>query len=233
MRRPTTTALAAAALLLAACGTSPDGDAEDAADGTTADQEGQEESADGSDEPEDPAAQEPPEDLPDPNEMVTDGVFRGEGIVLPAPEDWQFDPMALTAQGLVLTSNEEGLQQMAGQAIDVETLPAPLTFDELVDSNREQFEEEPVLDEDVAIDGAAEARQLRYDALPPQQEGLPETSLVLIVADDGEGRLAVFNYAAAAEEFEDAHAEQLVELAGFDPESEPTPPQLPEAELAP
>ena len=89
------------------------------------------------------------------------------------------------------------------------------------------------MDEDIEIDGATEARQLRYDALPPQQEGQPEISLLLIVADNGDGRLAVFNYAAATDDFEDAKAEQLVDLAGFDPESDPTPPELPEAEPAP
>lgn len=250
--KKTTTALAAAAVLLAACGSSPDdgeGDTTDpATEEATEDDGAEQEPADadpdadsGTEDPAaddgaDPEGQTAPEDplagLPDYQELVDDGTFRGQGIVMPVPDGWQFDPMA-QIQGQVLASAEGGLQQIGGQAVDVEGLPEPLTFDELVENNRSQLGAEPTVDEDIEIDGATEARQLRYDGLPPQQEGQPEISLLLILADNGDGRLAVFNYAAATDEFEDANAERLVDLAGFDPESDPAPPELPELETTP
>jgi hypothetical protein len=225
LRRSTTTTIAAAALLLAACGSNDD---EAAAPDETPEQQEQPESGDPG---EDQApAEDPFAGLPDLQAMVDDGTFRGEGIVLPIPEGWDFDPTA-QLQGQVLASEgEEGLQQIAGQAVDVAALPEPVTFEELLDNNRQQFQEEPEVDEEIEIEGAERAHQLRYDALPAAQEGLPEVSIVLIVAEDGDGRLGSFNYAAATDEFEDATAEQLLTTAGFDPDSEPTPPQLPELE---
>jgi len=227
--RTTTTTVAALALLLAACGADDDADSP----GDQPDDEQQEPGTDELDDdalgddqaaPDDPFA-----DLPDLQAQVEDGTFRGEGIVLPIPEGWQFEPTAQMQGQVLATEGDEGLQQIFGQAVDVEDLPEPVTYDELLDSNREQFPgEEPAVDEPIDLEGADQAHQLRYDGLPPTQEGLPEVSIVLIVADDGDGRLGSFNYAASTDEFEDAIAEEFVNVTGFDPDSDPTPPQMPD-----
>jgi hypothetical protein len=215
-----TLALAATAALVAACGAADDDPAAQAPDGQEAPGEP------GADDPalegEDPFA-EGELDLEDPNEQVADGAYRGEGIVLPVPEGWRVDEMAF-AQGLVLAMPEAGTEQLAGQAVDTADLGEDLDFDELVDANRAQFESEPTEDEEIELDGAAQAHLLRFDALPPQQDGQPEGSLLLVMADDGEGRIAVFNYAAPTEEYDDGNAELLLSAAGFDPDSEPSPP---------
>jgi hypothetical protein len=213
-------ALAATAALVAACGAADDDPAAQAPDGQEAPGEP------GADDPalegEDPFA-EGELDLEDPNEQVADGAYRGEGIVLPVPEGWRVDEMAF-AQGLVLAMPEAGNEQLAGQAVDTADLGEDLDFDELVDANRAQFESEPTEDEEIDLDGAAQAHLLRFDALPPQQDGQPEGSLLLVMADDGEGRIAVFNYAAPTEDYDDGNAELLLSAAGFDPDSEPSPP---------
>jgi hypothetical protein len=45
-----------------------------------------------------------------------------------------------------------------------------------------------------------------------------------VMADDGEGRIAVFNYAAATDDYDEGNAELLLSAAGFDADSEPSPP---------
>ena len=227
--RTTTTTVAALALVLAACGNADDGadapdDLPDNEQPPGPDELDDDALGDGQATPEDPFA-----GLPDLQAQVEDGTFRGEGIVLPIPEGWEFEPTAQMQGQVLATEGDEGLQQIFGQAVDVEDLGEAVTFDELLDSNREQFPgEEPAVDEEIDLEGAEQAHQLRYDALPPTQEGLPEVSIVLIVADDGDGRLGSFNYAAATDEFEDAVAEQFVNVVGFDPDSDPTPPQMPD-----
>jgi hypothetical protein len=215
-----TLALAATAALVAACGAADD-------DPTAqAPEDGQEAPADpdGTDpEGADPFGGEGELDLEDPNEQVADGAFRGEGIVLPVPDGWRVDEMAF-AQGLVLAMPEAGDEQFAGQAVDTAELEEDLDFAELVDANREQFESEPTEDEQIELDGAEQAHLLRFDGLPPQAEGQPEGSLLLVMADDGEGRIAVFNYAAATDDYDEGNAELLLSAAGFDADSEPSPP---------
>jgi hypothetical protein len=217
-----TLALAATAAVVAACGTADDDPAAQAP-------EGQEAPADpdaGEGEPDADGAEPFEEgelDLEDPNEQVADGAYRGEGIVLPVPEGWRVDEMAF-AQGLVLAMPEAGNEQLAGQAVDTADLEQDLDFGELVDTNREQFESEPTEDEQIELEGASQAHLLRFDALPPQQEGQPEGSLLLVMAEDGEGRIAVFNYAAPTDDYDEGNAELLLSAAGFDPDSEPTPP---------
>ena len=233
MRRSTaTTTLAAAALVLAACGTNDEAETPD--DVPEDEQSSAEEPADdlpGEDAAEDPATPEDPlAGLPDLSEQVEDGVFRGEGIVLPIPDGWQFEPAAQLQGQILATNDEEGMQQIIGQAVDVDDLPEPVTFEELLEGSREQFDAEPAVDEEIEVEGAEVAHQLRYDALPGAQEGQPEVSIVLIVAGDGDGRLGTFNYGATTDQFEDAIAERFVTETGFDPDSDPTQLQLPDLE---
>lgn len=236
MRRPTATIALAAALVLAACGTADDAE-------TTDDPPEDEQSTEAPDDDaaaEDPAAaddpaaaEDPLADLPDLEAQVEDGVFRGEGIVLPIPDGWQFEPAAQLQGQVVATGGDEGLQQIFGQAVDADDLPETVTFEELLESNRAQFEEEPAVDEEIELEGAEVAHQLRYDALPATQEGLPPVSIVLLVAESPDGHFGSFNYAAATDEFEDAVAERFVTETGFDPDSDPTPLQLPDLEGEP
>jgi hypothetical protein len=211
-----TLALAATAALVAACGTTNDDD--------PAAQAPEEQQA-----PEEPGAEgeSPFEDqqleLDDPNEQVADGSYRGEGIVLPVPEGWRVDEMAF-AQGLVLAMPDGGNEQFAGQSVDTAELGEDIDFGELVAANRDQFDTGPTEDEEIELEGAAQAHLLRFDDLPPQQEGEPEGTLLLVMADDGDGRIAVFNYAAPSDDYDESNAELLLSSAGFDPDSDPTPP---------
>jgi len=222
------TALAAtalAALVLAACGDGGDGaDPDDAAtEDTGTDGTGAEGRSDG-----DQQALGDLEDLDleDPNELVSDGRFAGNGILLPSPEGWTFDEMAF-ASGIALATGPEGTQQIAGEAVDPEDLPEPLTFEDVLAANRETAGQEPEVDEEVELAGAARAQQLRYLDVPSQQEGSPDTSVVLLIAEREDGILGVFNYAAASEDFDDAIADQLLATAGFDPDSDPAEPAIP------
>lgn len=241
-----TTAALSAALLLAACADAGD-DGDETAPDTAASDESSAEGDNGQDDPgqNDPGEQElsdedlgeledllaEQEDRPDPNEQVEDGVFRGDGIVMPVPDGYQLDPTAYM-QGLVAAVTEDGSHQIAGQAVDTETLPDAPDLQELVEANREQFGE-PASDESIEVAGATEARQLRYDTLPSQAEGQPDLTLLLIVADNGDGRLAVFNYVAPADEYDNEEAEATLSTVGFDPDSSPEPPPAPAPAPAP
>ncbi|MCC5949627.1 MAG: hypothetical protein JJT89_14345 [Nitriliruptoraceae bacterium] len=223
----TTTVAAAAALALAACadGDDPQTLEEPGADDPAVDDELDLEDLDELDiedllgEGEDPLA-----DMPDPNEDVEDGVFRGAGVALPVPEGWTLDPMS-AAQGLIVALPEDGSQQFIGQAIDTTTLEEELTYDEVVESNRAAVPGvEPTTEEDVDLEGATQARQLLFEGATFDQQ--PDaTNVLLLVAEDGEGRIAVFNYAAATEDYDPELAELLLASAGFDAGSEPVPPQ--------
>jgi hypothetical protein len=69
------------------------------------------------------------------------------------------------AQGLVLAMPEDGSEQFAGQAVDTDDLGEEIDFDELVSANREQFETGPTEDEEIELEGAAQAHLLRFDEL--------------------------------------------------------------------
>lgn len=214
---------AALLLLLTACADDPDAGADD-----TGEQEaiGELEELDDTDDPAGSAdaAEDPVADLEDPNDYVADGVFAANGVVLPAPEGWSFDEFAF-ASGVALALAPEGEEQIAAEAVDPTTLPEEVTFEQVVAANRDTVEQAPVVDEAVDLPGARRAIQLRYLDLPTSEnapEGQPAaTSVVLLVAEREDGILAVFNYAAASEDFDDRIAELLLATAGFDPDSDP------------
>ena len=167
-------------------------------------------------------------DLEDPNDLVVDGVLSANGVVLPAPEGWSFDEFAF-ASGYALALAPDSEQQLGAEAVDPTTFDQELTFDGVLDANRDTVEAEPAVDEEIDIPGAARAVQLRYLDLPSSPdapEGQPaSTSVLLIVAERADGVLAVFTYAAASDAFDDATAELLLTTAAFDPNSDP--PQAP------
>jgi hypothetical protein len=213
--------LSAAALLLAACG-----------DGDTVDEQTAPDELDGE------LSEEELEDiedllgdtggLGDPNDLVEDGVFRGAGVVLPVPEGWSLDQTAY-AQGVIAAISEDGTQQMSAQAIDAETLAAggqDVDLELLLDNVRQLGP--PDVDESVELTGATEAHRLTYLQLPAQQEGLPDNSATIVLAEDDRGLIGEFTVSAASEDYDSDLEELLLEGAGFDPDSEPRTPEIPE-----
>jgi hypothetical protein len=216
------------ALLLVATGCADDADT---ANDDSADREatGELEQLDDTDDPanSDEAGEDPTADLEDPNDYVEDGVFTANGVILPAPEGWSFDELAF-ASGVALALAPEGEEQIAAEAVDPATLPEDVTFEEVVEANRDSVDQAPVVDEAIDLPGARRAIQLRYLDLPTSEDapdGQPaSTSVVLLVAEREDGVLGVFNYAAASEDFDDQIAELLLATAGFDPDSDPADP---------
>lgn len=220
------TTLVAAAALVAACGTDDTTDevTDPPADEQTAPDEGDVPELD-ADELEDLLGDQEDLDLPDPNDQVEDGVFRGVGITLPAPDGWQLDPMFL-AEGTALALDPEGQQTFAGQAVDTAQLPegVELDYDLLLEQSREGMGSEPAIDEEVEFNGAERAHLLRFDGLAGQEEGAPDNSLLTVIADDGAGQLAMFNYLAPTDDYDDDAEALLLSQGGFDPDSDPMTP---------
>lgn len=211
-------ALAVTGLLVAACG----GDDDPTLEGTEAPTGQTTEGA-----LDDPTAG---EQLADPNEDIEDGVYRGNGVVLPVPDGWTLDAAA-AAQGVIVATPQDGMAQMTARAVD--TAPAEaagqdVDLDTLLDGIRQQIEQEPAVDEEVELAGAERAHRLTYLDIAPPQEGAPRTSATIIVAEDGQGLIGEFAFTSTAEDYSEATAELLVEQAGFDPDSEPpAAPQMP------
>lgn len=215
-------ALLAGALLLGACS---DGD----------DQAQQDEVAQSGDEEIDQEEletllEEQQQDLPDPNDDVEDGIYRGNGVLLPVPEGWSLAPEAL-AQGVVAAVAPDGLQQLTAQAIDAEAAAASgqdVELDTLLDRVRGQAPQEPAVDEEVDILGAARGHRLTFTDVPAVEEGAPESSTTILLAEDGQGLLAEFTFTATADAYDEATVDLLLAESGFDPDSEPMPvPQQP------
>jgi hypothetical protein len=166
--------------------------------------------------------------LEDPNDLVEDGVFRGVGVVLPVPEGWSLDQTAY-AQGVVAAISEDGTQQMSAQAVDGDTLAATgqdVDLELLLDNVRQLGP--PDVDEAVELTGATEAHRLTYLQLPAQQEGLPDNSATIVLAEDDRGLIGEFTVSAASEDYDSELEDLLLEGAGFDPDSEPRTPEIPE-----
>ncbi|MFA9430879.1 hypothetical protein [Egicoccus sp. AB-alg2] len=219
MRLRNTTAAAAVAVLLAACGGAADETDPGAAPETT-------------DEPttDDPAEAPGEPELPDAEEFITDGEFRGQGVVLPVPDGWSVDEFGLLQGIVVATSDEDQSQQLAAQAVDASGLEEEqqIDFDELLELQRTQFQEvdpeiEPTIDEEVEVGGAERAQRLRFESVEVEEQ--PAFTLDLVLADDGQGTIALFNYAAPSEAFDEEVADLLVTGAGIDPDSEPPSPE--------
>jgi hypothetical protein len=177
------------------------------------------------------------QELPDPNDDVEDGVYRGNGVVLPVPEGWSIDPGALL-QGVVAAIPEDGAQQLTARAVDTDQAEAggaePIVFDSLVASVRQQVEQDAETDEEIEVVGADRGHRLTYLDLPGQQEGQPDAGITLVLAESAGRLLGEFVYSAASADYDDQIASRLVEEAGFDPDSEvPAPVQTPAPAPAP
>ena len=175
------------------------------------------------------------EDMDDPNEDVEDGIYRGNGVILPVPDGWSLDPMAFQ-QGLVAAVSEDGNQQLTAQAIDIteaEEMGQPMDLDTLLDGVREQVGEDAEVDEEIELEGAERAHRLTYTDLPAQQEGAPASSATLVLAEDGNGLIGEFAFSAAVDDYDEAVESLLLGEAGFDPDSEPPEPMMQQPPPAP
>jgi hypothetical protein len=171
--------------------------------------------------------EDPFEGMDDPNEQISDGVFAANGVQLPAPEGWSFDPFAF-ASGIALSTSPDGSAQLHAEAVDPADLDVPLTYEEVVEANRDSVDQAPDVDEEVDLPGARRALHLRYLGLEAHEdapEGQPaDSSVVLLIAERDDGVLGVFSYAASTEDFDDEVADLLLRNAGFDPDSDPLGP---------
>ncbi len=232
MRIRSTLTMLAAAGLLAACGTDDDPQEQDAApeDGVEepeGDLEDLDDMADGM------------EDMEDPNDLVSDGVFRGQGVLLPVPDDFTLDQQSFTMGQIVATTGFDAEdpeagdpeQVLVGTAQDVSEAPAEedLTLDGIIDTMLGQGQLEPNAEEDVDLDNADEARALFFDEIegqpgPEGEEPAAQQGLV-VIALDGADQLAQFEYVAEQDHYDEGIEQQLLDGAGFDPDSDPLPPQ--------
>lgn len=175
------------------------------------------------------------EGLEDPNEDIEDGVYRGNGVVLPVPEGWSLNQQAF-AQGIVAAVSEDQTQQMTAQVVDTAAMEASgqdMDLDSLIDGVREQIPQEPEVDEDVDLAGADRAHRLTYLDLPAPQEGAPSSSATIVIAEGGDGLVGEFAFSATTDTYDDEVAALLVAEAGFDPDSEPPEPAQPQQQPAP
>jgi hypothetical protein len=223
---------AAAALVLAACG--DDADDQQAAPEGENDQSPEDLDEDALDD-----MMGDQEDVDDPNEDIEDGIYRGNGVILPVPDGWSLDPMA-AQQGTIAAVSEEGTQQLVAQAIDVaqmEEMGQSMDLDTILEQQRDGIQEElgiePTVDEEVELEGAERAHRLTYTDIPGQQEDMPDSTATLILAEDGDGLLAEFSFSAATEDYDEDVEALLLAEAGFDPDSEPAEPMMPEQQPAP
>ena len=232
MRIRSTVTMLAAAGLLAACGADDDPQEQDAAP------------EDGVDDLEDPEGDlddtpDELEDMEDPNELISDGVFRGQGVFLPVPDDFTLDEQSFAMGQVVATTgfdaeDPEGgdpEQVLVATAQDVSEAPEEedLTLDGIIDNMLAQGQLEPSDQEDVDLENADEARALFFDEIegqpgPDGEEPAAQQGMV-VVALDGADELAQFEYVAQQEFYDESIEEQLLGGAGFDPDSDPLPPQ--------
>lgn len=195
----------------------------------------------------DPTVDELPEDLEgledllgpelEPVEPDADGNLRAQGVVVPIPEGWDVDPGAL-GSGLVLAvpPGSDGLPALVAAA-GVEVNPflgfQGLDYDGALAILRDLDPAgEATRDQEVAVAGAERAHLLVFEDLhTPTADGqpqLPDTDQLVILAEDADQRLAIFNYSTVAGAYEEAVEALLLTEAGFDPDSDPDLPELPE-----
>jgi hypothetical protein len=158
--------------------------------------------------------------LPEPE----DGVVRALGVVLPIPDGWVLD-RALYDDGMLGASPDQlEPDQLVIAAAGIEDHAtfgvAGLDLDGAIDHFRELLPGAPDQDEPIEVDGAERAHLLRFDDLE-LEPGADRSHEVVVLADDGDGELALFNYAATADGLDEEVLELVLEGIGYDPDSEP------------
>jgi hypothetical protein len=233
-------ALAAALLcgaVLAGCAGDPDTDGDDAAEAELTPEAGDEatDADDGLDEGDatvdDEAlgeleAAEPPS-LEELGVTVSDDEIRGHGIVMPLPAGWDFDEAPASQGALFARSGGEDPDQLLFGVAGIEQDPLSgfegLELDDAVEVIRDSVDQEPERDEEIDLEGAVDAQLLEFVDVPLDgtNEDSQRSYQVVILAEDAEGMLALFNYVALTGAEDTEVTEQLVATAGFDPDTEP------------
>jgi hypothetical protein len=219
----------AAAAVLAACASDTDPAAEPAPD-EPIEQEGSLEEL-----PFDEGTQ------PDPSELLAElgievngDLARGAGVVLPIPAGWELEPGAAAQGTLLALADPVDPQALLLGVAGIEDDPASgfegLDLEGALEVVRSSLPDEPERDEAVELSGADRAHLLVYPAIAGDPElGAPPAYQVLVLAQDDDGTLALFNYVAAEGSEDESIVDLLLADAGFDPDSEPfAPPPAPE-----
>jgi hypothetical protein len=220
--------------LIAACG---DADDPAASDGSaTAESEADAGNDDPAADPQtdDPLAEEPQPEL-DPQQTfdelgieVDDDRARGVGVVLPLPSGWELDPGPATQGALFSTSGEAEPEQLLLGVAGIEDDPFSgfegASFDEALEVIRGSVPQPPDRDEPVDLAGARSAQLLEYEEIPGGEDGGPASYQAVVLAEDTDGTLALFNYVALSGSEDRSFVDRLLGEAGFDPDSEPLPP---------
>lgn len=161
---------------------------------------------------------------------VTDDEVRGLGIVLPIPRGWEYDPIP-ASQGALFASDgqsepEQLLFAVAGIEEDEASGFAGADLEDAIEVVRSSVAEEPDRDEAVELTEASAAHLLEYEDVT--LGGAPEDPLrsyqVVILAEDDDGMLALFNYVALLGSEDVSVTQRLLNEAGFDPDTQPLPP---------
>jgi hypothetical protein len=159
---------------------------------------------------------------------VGDTQARGVGVVLPLPAGWELDPGPATQGALFSTSGEAEPEQLLLGVAGIEDDPFSgfegASFDEALEVIRGSVPQEPDRDEAVELAGARSAQVLEYEQIPGGEEGGPDSYQAVLLAEDADGTLALFNYVALSGSEDRDFIDRLIDEAGFDPDSEPLPP---------
>jgi hypothetical protein len=178
---------------------------------------------------------------PDPGELLAElgievngDVASGAGVLLPIPAGWELEPSAAAQGTLLAIADPVDPQALLLGVAGIEDDPASgfegLDLDGALEVVRQALPDEPERDEAVDLSGAARAHLLVYPVVAGDPEmGAPPAYQVLILAEDAEGTLALFNYVAADGSQDESIVDLLLADAGFDPDSDPIePPPAPE-----
>lgn len=185
-----------------------------------------------------PETDDPSADLPaevDPQQtfdelgiQVDDDQARGVGVILPLPAGWELDPGPATQGALFSTSGEPEPEQLLLGVAGIEDDPFSgfegASFAEALEVIRGSVPQAPDRDDAVELDGAAAAQVLEYEQIPGGEEGGPDSYQAVLLAEDADGTLALFNYVALSGSEDRSFVDRLIGEAGFDPDSEPLPP---------
>jgi hypothetical protein len=158
---------------------------------------------------------------------VSDDAVRGLGVVLPLPAGWEFDPVPASQGALFASDGGLDPEQLLFAVAGIESDPASgfegLGLEDALEVVRGSVPMDPDRDEAVSLEGAVAAQLLEYEdvQIGSETDGGPVSYQVVILAEDAEGMLALFNYVALSGSEDLAVTDQLLAEAGFDPDSEP------------
>jgi hypothetical protein len=158
---------------------------------------------------------------------VSDDEVRGLGVVMPLPDGWEFDPVPASQGALFASAGGADPEQLLFAVAGIESDPASgfegLGLEDALDVVRGSVPMTPDRDEAVELDGAVAAQLLEYEEvrIGNEEEGGPVSYQAVILAEDADGVLALFNYVALSGAEDAGVTELLLADAGFDPGSEP------------